>query len=292
MVSPMKTTLRVQPFFDERTSTLSYVVFEPSTKDAFVIDPVLDFEPASGRVWTESVEKLAAFLDAEHLVPRFILETHAHADHLSGSQWLKQRYGAPIAVSARIREVQEVFQGVFAWPELRTDGSQFDRLLEDDDTLFAGPLRLRALATPGHTPACMSFQVEDAVFTGDALFLDDVGVGRCDFPKGDAGALYESVTRALFTLPDETRLFVGHDYPPPGRSWQAMTTVGAAKKANVQLRADMAKAEFVEKRTARDRTLTAPRLLYPSIQVNVVAGRLPDPQAGGRRFLKLPLTGA
>lgn len=282
--------MEIQPFFDERTATLTYVVFDPATKDAVVIDPVLDFEPAGGRVWTEAVEKLAAFIDGQRLAPRFILETHAHADHLSGSQWLKDRYGAAIAVSRRIREVQAVFQDVFAWPELRTDGSQFDRLLDDGDVLVAGPLHVHALATPGHTPACMSFQIGDAVFTGDAIFQDDVGVGRCDFPRGDAGALHDSVTKKLFTLPDSTRLFVGHDYPPQGRSWKASTTVGAAKEANVHLRAGVSRADFVERRTARDRTLTPPRLLYPSLQVNVVAGRLPEPH-GGRRFFKLPLTG-
>lgn len=283
--------MHVEPFFDERTFTLTYVVFDEASRRAVVIDPVLDFEPTSGKVWTESVEKLAAFIDQLKLDVRFVLETHAHADHLSGSQWLKKRYGAQVAISARITEVQRVFKDVFDLEALRTDGTQFDVLLSDGQVLELGALKLEAIATPGHTPACMSFKVGDAVFTGDALFLDDVGVGRCDFPKGDAGALYDSVTQRLFTLPPTTRLFVGHDYPPAGRTWRAMTTVEQARAANVQLKASLAKSEFVDKRTARDRTLSPPRLLYPSVQVNVDAGRLPAPRANGRRYLVTPLSG-
>ncbi len=283
--------MQIEPFFDERTFTVTYVVFDEASRRAVVIDPVLDFEPAGGKVWTESLEKLAAFVDRQKLDVRYVLETHAHADHLSGSQWLKKRYGAQVAISARITEVQSVFKDVFALDELRTDGAQFDVLLTDGQVLDLGGLKLEAIATPGHTPACMSFKVGDAVFTGDALFLDDVGVGRCDFPKGDAGALYDSVTQRLFTLPPATRLFVGHDYPPAGRTWRAMTTVEQARAANVQLKASLGKSEFVDKRTARDRTLSPPRLLYPSVQVNVDAGRLPAPRANGRRYLVTPLSG-
>lgn len=283
--------MHIEPFFDERTFTLTYVVFDESTRQGVVIDPVLDFEPAGGKVWTESVEKVAAFIDQLKLDVRYVLETHAHADHLSGSQWLKKKYGAKVAISQRITEVQGVFKDVFALDDLKVDGSQFDLLLTDGQQLEVGGLAVEAIATPGHTPACMSFKVGDAVFTGDALFLDDVGVGRCDFPKGDAGALYDSVTERLFTLPPSTRLFVGHDYPPAGRTWKAMTTVEHAKAANVQLTAVMAKGAFVDKRTARDRTLSPPRLLYPSVQVNIDAGRLPAPRENGRRYLVTPLTG-
>lgn len=281
--------MQIQPFFDERTSTLTYVVFDELSKDAVIIDPVLDYEPGGGRLWTESVEKVAAFVDAQHLKVKLLLETHAHADHLSGSQWLKKRFGAQVAVSRRITEVQDVFKGVFNWHDFPADGRQFDRLLDDQEVVKAGTLEFKAIATPGHTPACMSFQVGDAVFTGDALFQDDVGVGRCDFPRGDAGALYDSVMQKLFSLPASTRLFVGHDYPPAGRNWKASTTVGEAKERNVQLTAKTQRDDFVQRRTAKDRGLPAPRLLYPSLQVNIAAGQLPEPEAQGQRYLKTPL---
>jgi glyoxylase-like metal-dependent hydrolase (beta-lactamase superfamily II) len=283
--------MQLETFFDERTFTLSYVVFDGVTKDAVVVDPVLDYEPSGGRLWTESLQRVAAFVDAKKLTVHFVLETHPHADHLSGAQWLKQRYGAKVGISEHIADVQGVFKDVFALDQLPTDGRQFDVLVKDRQLLRAGALNVEAIATPGHTPACLSFKVDDAVFTGDALFLDDVGVGRCDFPKGDAAALYDSVTTRLFTLPDTTRLFVGHDYPPAGRTWRSMTTVGSAKESNVHLPVAMPKATFVEKRTARDRTLSPPRLLYPSVQVNINAGLLPEPKANGRRYLVAPLNG-
>lgn len=283
--------MQLETFFDERTFTLTYVVFDEATRDAVIFDPVLDYEPSGGKLWTESLQRVAAFVDAKKLTVHFVLETHPHADHLSGGQWLKQRYGAKVGISERIVEVQGVFKDVFAFDQLPTDGRQFDVLVKDRQVLRAGSLSVEVIATPGHTPACVSFKVDDAVFTGDALFLDDVGVGRCDFPKGDAAALYDSVTTRLFTLPDTTRLFVGHDYPPAGRTWRSMTTVGSAKEANVQLPVAMPKATFVEKRTARDRTLSPPRLLYPSVQVNINAGLLPEPKANGRRYLVTPLNG-
>ncbi len=283
--------MQLETFFDERTFTLSYVVFDEVTKDAVIVDPVLDYEPSGGKLWTESLQRVAAFVDAKKLTVHFVLETHPHADHLSGAQWLKQRYGAKVGISEHIVGVQGVFKDVFALDQLPTDGRQFDVLVKDRQLLRAGALNVEAIATPGHTPACLSFKVDDAVFTGDALFLDDVGVGRCDFPKGDAAALYDSVTRRLFTLPDATRLFVGHDYPPAGRTWRSMTTVGSAKESNVHLPVAMPKATFVEKRTARDRTLSPPRLLYPSVQVNINAGLLPEPKANGRRYLVAPLNG-
>ncbi len=283
--------MKIETFFDDRTNTLTYVVFDEKTKDAVIIDPVLDYEPGGGKIWTDSVERVSRFVDDQGLKVHYVLETHVHADHLSGSQWLKKRYGSKVAVSHRITEVQDIFKGVFNWPDFPADGRQFDELLRDEQVITAGALEFKAIPTPGHTPACMSFLVDDAVFTGDALFLDDVGVGRCDFPKGDPGALYDSVTKRLFTLPAATRLFVGHDYPPAGRTWKAMTTVGAAKEANAQLRAAMPKEEFVAKRSARDRTLSAPRLLYPSLQVNMAAGHLPEPDTNGKRYLRTPITG-
>ena len=283
--------MNVKELFDPATFTLTYVVFDEATKDAVIVDPVLDYEPSGGKLWTESLQRVAAFVDAKQLTVHFVLETHPHADHLSGAQWLKQRYGAKVGISERIAEVQGVFKDVFALDQLPTDGRQFDVLVKDRQVLRAGALNVEAIATPGHTPACVSFKIDDAVFTGDALFLDDVGVGRCDFPKGDAAALYDSVTTRLFTLPDATRLFVGHDYPPAGRTWRSMTTVGSAKEMNVQLPVAMPKATFVEKRTARDRTLSPPRLLYPSVQVNINAGLLPEPKPNGRRYLVTPLNG-
>jgi glyoxylase-like metal-dependent hydrolase (beta-lactamase superfamily II) len=283
--------MRIEPFFDERTATLTYLVWDEKTHDAVVIDPVLDFDPQGGRLWTESVDTVAAAIEREKLTLHLVLETHAHADHLSGSQALARRFGAKVAVSHRITEVQQTFRDIFGWSAFPIDGRQFDRLLQDDETVHAGSLSFTAVPTPGHTPACMSFRFGSNVFTGDALFLDDVGVGRCDFPGGNAGALYESVTKRLFTLPEDTILWVGHDYPPAGRRWRASTTVGAARKANAQLPATITKPDFVERRTARDRTLTAPRLLYPSLQVNIAAGRLPEPEANGRRYLKIPLSG-
>lgn len=284
--------MQIHPFFDERTNTLTYVVFDEATKDAVVIDPVLDFDPAGGTLWTDSLERTAQLITSNGLEVHYVLETHAHADHLSGSQWLKSRFGAKVGIGRRITEVQEVFRDVFnLGPSFPVDGRQFDVLLDDGQVVQAGSLALIALATPGHTPACMSFLVGDAVFTGDALFLDDVGVGRCDFPRGDPGALYDSVTTKIWPLPDATRVFPGHDYPPPGRTWQASTTVGESKKKNVQLHTGMTKAQFVEKRSARDRTLSPPRLLLPSIQVNIDAGRLPPAESNGTRYLKIPLKG-
>jgi glyoxylase-like metal-dependent hydrolase (beta-lactamase superfamily II) len=283
--------MNIDPFFDECTSTLTYLVWDEKTRDAVVVDPVLDFDPHAGRLWTESVDKVAAAIDREKLNLHLVLETHVHADHLSGSQALAQRFHAKIAVSHRITEVQLAFRKVFGFQENSADGWPFDRLLQNDETIQAGSLTFTALPTPGHTPACMSFQFGSHVLTGDALFLDDVGVGRCDFPGGDAGTLYQSVTRRLFTLPSDTVLYVGHDYPPSGRSWRTSTTVGAARRANAQLNVDITETDFVARRTARDRTLAPPRLLYPSLQVNIEAGRLPEPEANGQRYLKIPLSG-
>lgn len=282
--------MNVHALYDARTYTLTYVVWDPSTHDAVVIDPVLDFDPASGRVWEESVDAVTAFLKAEGLTLRFILETHAHADHLSGSQALKRRHGADVAIGARIQEVQSVFKGVFDLPEsFPTDGSQFDRLLSDGERLHAGSITVRAISTPGHTPACMSYLIDDAVFTGDALFMPDYGVGRCDFPAGSAETLYRSVHEGLYALPDSTRVFVGHDYQPGGRDLAYETTIGESKANNVQLKQSTPSEDFVSFRTARDKTLAAPRLLYPSVQVNIDAGHLPPPGKNGVSYLKTPI---
>jgi glyoxylase-like metal-dependent hydrolase (beta-lactamase superfamily II)/rhodanese-related sulfurtransferase len=281
--------MQIQPFFDPETFTLTYVVFDRASRDAVVIDPVLDYDVLSSKTLTRSLEQVATFVRERELRVHYVLETHAHADHLSGSQWLKQRFDAKIAIGARIREVQETFKGALDLPHLAIDGSQFDQLLSDGDTLDAGALRVEVIATPGHTPACVSFKIDDAVFTGDALFLPDYGTGRCDFPRGSADALYDSIAQRLYTLPDATRVYVGHDYQPGGREVAWETTIGRSKQDNLQLKATTTKAEFVAMRTARDRTLKAPRLLYPSVQINIDAGRMPPKQANGQRYLRTPI---
>ena len=282
--------MEIRPFFDPRTSTLTYVVWDPATRDAVVIDPVLDYDPVRVRVFEDSLQALTAFIDGEGLRVRLVLETHAHADHLSGSQSLKRRYDAGVAIGEHIRDVQEVFGPVFGLgPSFPTDGSQFDRLFRDGEVFQAGSLSIQVIHTPGHTPACVTYCIGDALFTGDALFMPDSGTGRCDFPRGSADALYDSVAGRLYPFPDETRVFVGHDYQPGGRELRYETTIGASKEGNRQLPAGRSKEEFVRFRTERDRTLELPRLLFPSVQVNINAGRLPAVDEEGRRFLKLPL---
>jgi glyoxylase-like metal-dependent hydrolase (beta-lactamase superfamily II) len=281
--------LRIEPFYDPRTSTLTYVAFDEDTRDAVVIDPVLDYDPANGTTWTESIDQVMRFVETERLKIRFVLETHAHADHLSGSQILRRTYDAKVAIGARITEVQATFKPIFDLPaSVPTDGSQFDKLLADGEVLQAGSLAVGVIATPGHTPACVTFRIEDALFTGDALFIEDYGTGRCDFPRGSADAMYDSIQK-LYALPDATRVFVGHDYQPNGRDVRWQTTIGVSKAKNIQLTAQTAKAEFVKMRTTRDATLAAPRLLLPSVQVNVDAGHLPAPHENGKRYLVTPL---
>jgi glyoxylase-like metal-dependent hydrolase (beta-lactamase superfamily II) len=280
----------VRGFFDARTWTWTYVVYDATTKDAVLIDPVLDFEPANGRTWTESADQVISFIKSLGLRVHLQLETHAHADHLSGSQVVKEAIAAPVAIGERIQAVQAVFAPVFnLGPDFALDGSQFDQLIEDGDVLQLGSLRVQAIGTPGHTPACMSFLVGDAVFTGDALFLPDVGVGRCDFPAGSAADLYASVSGKLYALPESTRVFVGHDYPPAGREAQAETTIAQSRAHNLHLRGETSAEDFVSFRTQRDAGLAAPRLLLPSIQVNINAGRLPEAESNGKRYLKIPL---
>jgi glyoxylase-like metal-dependent hydrolase (beta-lactamase superfamily II) len=281
--------MKIKEFYDPQTFTLTYVVFDEATHDAVVIDPVLDYEPGASQTGTASVDAVSRFLERESLHLHHVLETHAHADHLSGSQLLKRRHGAAVAIGARITEVQETFRAILdLGPEFRTDGSQFDRLLADGEVLRAGSLGVRVIATPGHTPACVSYLVGDALFTGDALFIEDFGTGRCDFPRGSAEDLFDSVQR-LYALPDATRVFVGHDYQPDHRALRFETTIGASKRANIQLRADTTRDAFVALRRGRDATLAAPRLLLPSVQVNVNAGVLPRPASNGIRYLRLPV---
>ena len=279
----------VHAFFDPDTWILTYLVWDPTSRDAVVIDPVLDLDPLAVQTATTRVTEVGDFVEAQKLKLRWVLETHAHADHLSGSQVLKQRFGAGVAIGAAITAVQEVFRGIFGLGEdFPADGSQFDRLLHDGEVLEAGALAVRIIGTPGHTPACLSFLVGDALFTGDALFMPDYGTGRCDFRRGSAAELYDSIQR-LYALPADTRAFVGHDYQPGERELRYQTTIGASRQGSVQLSADTEREDFIAFRSGRDQQLRPPRLLFQSIQVNIRAGSLPEPEASGRRYLKLPI---
>lgn len=281
--------MQVEAFFDDgRTFTMTYVVHDEHTGDAVVIDPVLDLDTVPWRTFTESVERVEAFIRERKLKVHWILDTHVHADHLSGASELKSRLGAQFCIGENIRVVQEIFAGIFNFKKFPADGSQFDRLLADGDRLEAGSFTVEVMHTPGHTPACLTYRIGDMLFTGDVLFVPDIGVARCDFPRGSARDLYRSVTRRLYTLPDDTRVFVGHDYPS-GRDLQYMTTIGESKQRNVDLPADIDEETFVARITERDKGLSAPRLLFPSLQVNINAGHLPDPEDNQVAYLKIPL---
>lgn len=279
----------IKEFYDTATFTLTYVVHNEGSEEAVVIDPVMDFDQASGSVKDDSVKQVLSYLREHDLDPKLCIETHAHADHLSGSQLLKKAFpDMKVAISNRITQVQEIFSKAFN-VDMPTDGSQFDYLFKDDEILKAGNIEIKAIPTPGHTPACSSFLIEDALFSGDAVFMPDFGVGRCDFPGGSAGDLYDSISKNIYSLPSETRVFVGHDYQPNGRELKFETTVGELKETNIQLNASESKEGFVTKREARDKTLSAPKLLLPSIQVNILAGHLPEAEDNGVSYLKLPL---
>lgn len=283
--------MKIESFFDERTWTLTYVVYDSDSRDAIVIDPVLDYDPNSSRTWTESVDEVIRFVKTQELNVHYIVETHAHADHISGAQLLKQHFrGARVAIGERITDVQRMFTHILNLPEdFKTDGSQFDELLKPGVDYKAGALTFSLLSTPGHTPACTSIVMGDVVFTGDALFNPDVGTGRCDFPGGSARDMYNSVTKVLYALPDSTLAYVGHDYPPESRKVQSHTTIGDHKANNVALPAGRAEDDFVAWRTKRDASLEAPRLLFQSVQVNVDAGHLPEPSDNNVRYLRIPL---
>jgi glyoxylase-like metal-dependent hydrolase (beta-lactamase superfamily II) len=282
--------MEIKAFSDEgRTWTVTYVVYDPDSKDAVVIDPVLDLDTMPWRTSTESIDQVIDFLNDKQLNVHWILETHVHADHITGAGELKKRLHAPLAIGANIRRVQEVFKQAFnLGDDFRTDGSQFDRLLNDGDTLSAGTLKADVLHTPGHTPACCTYHIGDALFTGDVLFMPDIGVARCDFPGGSAEALYHSVKERLYTFPHSTRVMVGHDYPDK-RSFQYETTIGQSKAFNCDLPNSIREEEFVARIRERDRLLPAPRLLFPSLQVNINAGELPEPENNEIAYLKVPL---
>ena len=283
--------MQIEAFFDERTCTMSYVVFDITSKDALVIDPVLDYNSAASEVYTDSVDKIIHFIESNQLKLHMVLETHAHADHLSGAQILKERYPSAITgVGRKITLVQETFKKVFDLPaDFKTDGSQFDRLLDDNEVVQVGTLEFKVIFTPGHTPACSTFLIEDALFTGDTMFMPDFGTGRCDFPAGSASDLYDSITEKLYPFPDETRVFVGHDYQPGGRALKFETSIGEQKSENIQLPADRSREDFVKFRSERDKKLDTPRLLFQSVQVNVDAGSLPKPAENEIRYLKIPV---
>jgi glyoxylase-like metal-dependent hydrolase (beta-lactamase superfamily II) len=279
----------VESFFDEATSTFTHVVYAGPGSDCAIIDSVLDYDPKSGRTSRISADKVIAFVRAQSLRVAWILETHAHADHLSAAPYLKRELGGKTAIGEHISTVQGVFKQVFNLEdEFKIDGSQFDHLFADGEQFFIGALTARVMHTPGHTPACVSYVVGDAVFLGDTLFAPDVGTARCDFPGGDARALYQSVKR-LLALPDDTRLFLCHDYLPSPRQVQAFSTVAAERQGNIHVHDGVDEAGFVAMRLARDKTLAMPVLILPAVQVNIRAGEFPPPEQNGVRYLKIPL---
>lgn len=280
----------IRTFFDEATFTATHVVHDPATRRAAIIDSVLDFDQPSGRTSHASADAIISYVREEGLVVDWLLETHAHADHLSAAPYLKDALGGTIAIGSAIRTVQEVFGKVFnEGPGFARDGSQFDALMDDGDRFRVGTIEAIALHVPGHTPACLAYVIGDAVFVGDTLFMPDYGTARADFPGGDARTLYRSIRR-LMQLPSETRVFLCHDYKAPNRDgfvWE--TTIGAERTANVHVHEGVAEDDFVAMREARDATLGMPRLILPSIQVNMRAGHLPEPDTNGVRYLKLPV---
>ncbi len=281
----------VKAFFDERTNTISYVAKDPISPACAVIDSVLDLNYAAGRISYESADEIVAYVRAEGLTVEWLIETHVHADHLSAAPYIQEKLGGKIGIGDRIVAVQNTFGKVFnEGTEFQRDGSQFDRLFADGDTYSVGSLQGRAIHTPGHTPACMTHVIGDAAFVGDTLFMPDGGTARADFPGGDARELYRSIKKVL-ALPSETRLFMCHDYGPNGREIRWEATVGEERADNIHVRDGIDEDEFVAMRTARDATLDMPRLIIPSLQVNMKAGQLPAPDAAGKRFLKVPLDG-
>jgi len=278
----------VQSWFDPPTGTVTHCIRDPASRACAVVDPVLDFDYPSGRTSHTSAEAVARWIEARGLAVVWLLETHAHADHLSAAPWLRERLGGSIAIGNRISDVQRAFADMLELSDVSRTGDEFDRLFADGDAFSIGELDGTVWHTPGHTPACVSYVFEGAAFIGDTLFAPDFGSARCDFPGGDAGTLYRSVQR-IYRLPADTRLYLCHDYPPADRPPMTSVSVAEQRRANVHLRDGIAEAEFVDMRRARDRTLGMPQLLWPSIQVNIRAGRLPEPSRTGRRYLKVPL---
>jgi glyoxylase-like metal-dependent hydrolase (beta-lactamase superfamily II) len=281
--------MKIQHFFDQRTCTLTYVVHDKASRIGVVIDPVLDFDPRTGRTWEESCASVAHYIDVQNLTIPYVLDTHVHADHLSGLAYFRSRYHARTVIGRHVIHVQSRFRDLFDLePDFPVDGSQFDILLQDGDVLEVGSLSIKAIHTPGHTPACLTYQIGDALFVGDALFMPDYGTGRCDFPGGSAEILYESIRR-LYALPDESGVFTCHDYQPGGRPLRYESTIGEERRANIHLNAQTTKDEFIALRKARDAALEMPALILSSLQVNIRGGRLPEPENNGVAYLKIPL---
>ena len=280
----------VEPFFDPATFTYSYVVSDPETRQCAVIDSVLDYDPASGRTSHATAQRLVDYVREQDLKVQWLLETHVHADHLSAAPYLKQQLGGRMAIGDQITVVQNTFGKLFnAGTEFATDGRQFDHLFQDEETFQVGNVPARAIHTPGHTPACMTYVIGDAAFVGDTLFMPDYGTARCDFPGGDARTLYRSIQK-LFALPGETRVFMCHDYKAPGRDeFLYETTIAAEREHNVHVHSGISEQQFVDMRTARDATLAMPTLILPSVQINMRGGELPAPESNGTRYLKIPL---
>ncbi|WP_300411077.1 MBL fold metallo-hydrolase [uncultured Alcanivorax sp.] len=280
----------VKAFFDNDTNTVSYVVTDPQTRRCAIVDSVLDYDPKAGRTRHDSASQIVAYVKQEALTVDWLLETHVHADHLSAAPWIQEQVGGKLAIGEHIRTVQETFGKVFnAGTEFSRDGRQFDHLFADGDTYQVGNIEARAIHTPGHTPACMSHVIGDAVFVGDTLFMPDYGTARCDFPGGDARTLYQSVQK-LLALPDDTRMFLCHDYLPESRSeYQWETTVGDQRRDNIHVHEGVSEEEFVSMREKRDATLDMPRLILPSVQINMRAGHLPPEEDNGVSYLKIPL---
>lgn len=282
-------TPQVHGIFDPATWTVTYVVYEKVGSACAIIDSVLDYDPKSGRTHTASADKVIAFVKEKNLKVEWILETHAHADHVTAAPYLKEKLGGVTAIGDHIQQVQKVFQGVFNLESsFKTDGSQFGHLLKEDEEFTIGGLTGKTLFVPGHTPACVAYQIGDAVFVGDTMFMPDVGTARCDFPGGDAKVLYQSV-RKLLSLPNETRLFMCHDYPPTDRAISFETTVAAQREKNIHVHDGVTEAEFVAMRSKRDATLEMPVLILPSVQVNIRAGEMPPAEANGVAYLKIPI---
>ena len=281
---------KIKGFFDEETSTISYVVYDMTSKKCAVIDSVLDFDFSSGTIDYHNAEKIISFIEKMKLDLEWLIETHVHADHLSASPYIQKKLGGKIGISEKISDIQNIFGKTFnAGTEFQRDGSQFDRLFKDNDEYKIGGIKCKVINTPGHTPACTAHVIGNSIFVGDTLFMPDLGSARADFPGGDARELYRSIQKIL-SYPDDTLIFVCHDYPPTSRKVEWVTTVGEQKKKNIHVKTSIGEDEFVKVREARDKTLNMPKLIIPSIQVNMRAGNLPPAEDSGDVFIKVPIT--